>query len=187
MQCLDFREFHDVLSVALVENNSPFGIFQDKNAEYLSFPTIYCGQGKPENTEKVIPLHYSTICKWELRNVDRRSATCIPNLFFKMKNKKLQIKQIQEKVMLAVRKCKLNGKKYTAAKILYPSTTEAIVHLNESFHVLRTLRGSPPYWEKAKKDIFAMIRQLGLPTCFCSFSAAETKMDTIISDLGKTA
>lgn len=97
MQCLDFREFHDVLSVALVENNSPFGIFQDKNAEYLSFPTIYCGQGKPENTEKVIPLHYSTICKWELRNVDRRSATCIPNLFFKMKKKNCRLNKFKRR------------------------------------------------------------------------------------------
>ena len=40
---------------------------------------------------------------------------------------------------------------------------------------LRALRGSPPYFEKAKKDLFAMIRQLGPATLFCSFSSAETK------------
>lgn len=95
------------------------------------------------------------------------------NLFFKLK--KLQLKQIQDKVMLAMRKCKLQGKKYTAAQILDSQTADSIVRLNEGFHVLRSLRGSPPYWEKAKKDIFAMIRQLGIPTWFCSFSAAETK------------
>lgn len=92
-----------------------------------------------------------------------------------VEKKKLQIKQIQDKVMLAIRKCNLNGKKYTAAQILDSHTADSIVRLNERFQVLRNLRGSPPYWEKAKKDIFAMIRQLGLTTWFCSFSAAETK------------
>lgn len=42
------------------------------------------------------------------------------------------------------------------------------------YRVLRTLRGSPAYWECAKKDVFAMIRQLGKPKRFCSFSAAES-------------
>lgn len=87
--------------------------------------------------------------------------------FFKLK--KLQLKQIQDKVMLAMRKCKLQGKKYTAAQILDSQTADSIVRLSEGFHVLRSLRGSPPYWEKAKKDIFAMIRQLVIPTWFCSF------------------
>ena len=38
------------------------------------------------------------------------------------------------------------------------------------------MRGSPPYFEKCKRDLFAMIRQLGNPTWFCSFSAAETHL-----------
>ena len=63
--------------------------------------------------------------------------------------KKLQIKLIQDKVMLAVRKSKLQGKKYTVADMLNPNVTQSLVRLNEGYHVLRTLRGSPPYWERA--------------------------------------
>jgi len=132
---------------------------------------------------RLVPLHYSTICKWELRNVDRRSAVCIPNIFFKIK--KLQIKYVRDKVMLAVRKCKLNNKKYTAAQMLDPKVTDGIVHLNEGYQVLRNLRGSPPYWEMCKKDVFALIRQLGIPTWFCSFSVAETKWVPLLITLGK--
>ncbi|XP_056001840.1 uncharacterized protein LOC130048804 [Ostrea edulis] len=183
MQSIDFREFNQVLSVAPGENFSPLSIFQDKNAEFLAFPTIYCGEARPDNTLRTVPLHYSTICKWELKNVDRRCAQCVPNLFYKLK--RIQIKQIQDKVMLAMRKCKLQGKKYTAAQILDSQTADSIVRLNEGFHVLRKLRGSPPYWEKAKSDIFAMIRQLGLPTWFCSFSAAETKWTPLLKTLGE--
>jgi len=183
LQCIDFREFNEVLSVAPGENNIPMGIYQDKNAEFLSFPTVYCGETRPDNNSRTVPIHYSDICKWEMRNVDRRAATCIPNLFFKMK--KLQIKQIQDQVLLAVRKCKLKDKKYTVAEILNPQISDSIVRHNDGYRVLRTLRGSPPYWEACKKDIFAMIRQLGLPTWFCSFSAAETKWLPLLVALGK--
>ena len=47
------------------------------------------------------------------------------------------------------------------------------------------MRGSPPYFEKAKKDIFAMIRQLGLASLFCSFSSAETQWPHLLRILGK--
>lgn len=183
LQSVDFREFNQILSVTPGENNIPLSIFLDKYSEFLAFPGIYCGEARPYNSLRLVPLHYSTICKWELRNIDRRCANCIPNLFYKLK--KLQIKQIQDKVMLAIRKCKLNGKKYTAAQVLDSHTADSIVRLNEGFQVLRNLRGSPPYWEKAKKDIFAMIRQLGLPTWFCSFSAAETKWIPLLRCLGE--
>lgn len=63
------------------------------------------------------------------------------------------------------------------------TTADSIVRLNEGYHVLRNLRGSQPYWEKAKKDVFAMIRQLGIPTWFCSFSAAETKWTPLLQTL----
>ena len=50
-----------------------------------------------------------------------------------------------------------------------------MVKLDEGYFILRTLRSSPAYLEKRKKDVFAMIRQLGLPTWFGSFSSADTK------------
>ncbi len=57
--------------------------------------------------------------------------------------------------------------------------------MDEGFRVLRNLRGSPPYFERCKKDLFAMIRQLGTPTWFCSFSAAETRWIHLIKILGR--
>ena len=47
------------------------------------------------------------------------------------------------------------------------------------------LRGSPPYFEKAKKDLFAMIRQLCPATLFYSFSSAETQWIHLLKILGK--
>lgn len=178
LQPVDYREFNQILSLAPGEGNSPLGLFQDALSEFLAFPTIYCGQTRIDNSKRIIPLHYSTICKWELRNVDRRVAECLPNIFFKLK--KLQIKQIKDKVGVAVRKCKTEGKKITVGEILSPGGIDKLTKQDDGYRVLRNLRGSPPYWEKCKKDLFAMIKQLGIPAWFCTFSAAETKWHSLL-------
>lgn len=178
LQPVDYREFNQILSLAPGEGNSPLGLFQDALSEFLAFPTIYCGQTRKDNSNRMVPLHYSTICKWELRNVDRRVAECLPNIFFKLK--KLQIKQIKDKVAVAVRKCKTEGKKITVGEILSPGGIDKLTKQDDGFRVLRNLRGSPPYWEKCRKELFAMIKQLGIPTWFCTFSAAETKWHSLL-------
>ena len=183
LQSLDFREFNQVLPVAPGEKNSPIGLFQDIHSEVLSFPTIFCGQARVENKQHLVQLYYSDVCKWELRNVDRRVALCMPNIFFKLK--RLQIKQIKDKVSLAIRKCKAKGTAYTAGEILTPGFVDKLTMQNDGYRVLRTLRGSPPYREASKRDVFAMIRQLGIPTWFCSFSAAETKWEPLLKCLAK--
>lgn len=63
LQSIDFREFNQILSVAPGENNTLLSIFQDKYSEFLAFPAIYCGQSRPDNASRLVPLHYSTICK----------------------------------------------------------------------------------------------------------------------------
>ena len=52
---------------------------------------------------------------------------------------------------------------------------------------MRSLRGSAPYFKKYKEDLFAMIRELGNPTWFCSFSAAETRWIHLLKTLGRIA
>ena len=58
------------LTFAPGEGQVPLSVFQDENAEYLAFPTIYCGQKRADNSERVHKVHYSDICKYELRCVD---------------------------------------------------------------------------------------------------------------------
>ncbi len=172
-----------IISFAPGEGNRPLDIFTDKDSEFLSFPTIYCGKRQPDNSERLVPVHYSTMCKWELRSKDRRVAQSVPNIFYKLK--KLQIRQIQGSASLSLRKCKSKGKIYTAGDLKSESCVDKLINLDEGFRVLRNLRGSPPYFERCKKDLFAMIRQLGKPTWFCSFSAAETRWIHLIKILDR--
>ncbi len=66
-----------------------------------------------------------------------------------------------------------------------PDTVNRLIQLDEGFRVLKDIRGSPAFFERCKKDLFAMIRQLGNPTWFCSFSAAETRWNHLLKILGR--
>ena len=166
------NKYDKVFTFAPGEGQHPLSLYQDKDAEYLCFPTIFCGQTPPNRDERLVSVHYSDIVKWELRSIDRRAAQSVPNIFFK--HKKLQMKQISDKVNLAVRRCKKRGQKITAAEARDSSYLDKLVNLDEGYYIFRQLRNSPAYLETRKKDIFAMIRQLSLPTWFMSLSAADT-------------
>ena len=73
------------------EGPHPLSLYQDKNAEYLCFPSIFCGQTPPSKDERLVPAHYSDIVKWELQSVDRRAAQSVPNIFFKHKNLQMKL------------------------------------------------------------------------------------------------
>lgn len=72
-------------------------------------------------------------------------------------------------------KCQKDGKKRTDKQVLHPDAFDNIVRLNEGQRVLRTLRGSPAYWENAKNDVFVMIRQLRYQHGFVNFQPQKQK------------
>ena len=64
------------------EGQHPLSLYHDEVAEYLCFPTIFCGQTRPSKEERTVPVRYSDIVNWELR----RAAQSVPNIFFKHKH-----------------------------------------------------------------------------------------------------
>ena len=95
------------------------------------------------------------------------------------------MKHIYDKVTLAIRQCKTQGKEFKVKDVLTDEERKLLVNLDEGFYILRTLQNSPAYLDKRKKDAFAMIRQLGFPSLFISRSAAETKWPELLRALGK--
>jgi hypothetical protein len=177
------NECQHILNLAPGEGNRPTSIFRDRYSEELAYPGIFIGQKRPDNTNRLTKVHYSEICKSELRRSDRRAAMCVENLFFK--TKKLQMKILLGQSQVALRKCQQNSRTITAGQLKQPGALDNMIHHDQGFKFLRAVRGSPPYFEKAKKDIFAMIRQLGPASLFCSFSSAETQWVHLLRILGK--
>ena len=142
-------EARRIYSFAPAEGNTPVSVFMDKNAEELSFPTLFCGKARPDNRERTVNVTYGDICKTELRNKDRRMAGHTPNIFFKYK--KLQTKHILDKANICIRKTKRDDE-LTAAYLKCSENVEKLCRLNEGFRIFKDLRGSPPYWEQTKKE-----------------------------------
>ena len=180
---LEDSERQDILNVAPAEGNRPLSIFRDKCCEELAYPSIFVGMKRPEIKERKVKVQYSNICKSELRRSDRRAAMCVENIFFKAK--KLQMKIILGKSHIALRKCKVNSRSLNAGHIKQEGALERLIRHDEGYKFLTALRGSPSYFEKAKKDLFAMIRQLGPASLFCSFSSAETRWIHLLRILGQ--
>ena len=139
------NKYDQVFTFAPGEGQHPLSLYQDKDAEYLCLPTIFCGQ----------------------------------------RHKKLQMKQISDKVNLAVRRCNKRGQKITAAEARDSKYLDILVNPDEGCYIFRQLRNSPAYLETRKKDIFAMIRQLSLPTWFMSLSAADKRWKDLLRMLAK--
>ena len=65
-----------VISLAPGEGNIPF-IWVYLWTETLNSwhsQQFFCGETRPDNKDRKIPVHYSTVYKWELRSQDRRVA-----------------------------------------------------------------------------------------------------------------
>jgi len=69
----------------------------------------------------------------------------------------------------------------TARELQDPDKRKQILFSNKGYHFLTRARGSPPYWERTLKDLFAMVKQMGIPTWFCSFSAADKRRPEIVT------
>ena len=79
------NKYDKVITFTPGEGQHPLSLYHDADAEYLCFPTIFRGQRRPSKEEKAVTVHYSNIVKWELRNVDRRGAQSVPNIFLNTK------------------------------------------------------------------------------------------------------
>ena len=67
---LTATEWQQIYNIAPGEGSVPLSIFRDKYSEELAYPGIFLGQRKPKNKERVVDVHYSDICKSELRRSD---------------------------------------------------------------------------------------------------------------------
>ncbi|KAI8519597.1 hypothetical protein Bbelb_028540 [Branchiostoma belcheri] len=57
---------------------------------------------------------------------------------------------------------------------------KAILKSDEGYRFLQPVRGTSQYWEKALNELYAMIRQLGIPTWFVTFSAADLRWPEVL-------
>ena len=68
---LDDNERQQINNIAYGGGSVPLSIFRDKYSEDIAYPGVFVGQRRPKNKERVVDVHYSDVCKSELRRSDR--------------------------------------------------------------------------------------------------------------------
>ena len=160
-----------ILSIAPCEGNRPTNMFRDKRCEALSFPNHFPDGRNTLTEERPVKLLPSKYFQARLMNIDTRFASDPQYIFFAHYITELNF--ISSNISIALRKGKRNtkdGKRITAHTLSQRQGIDHVTKEDTGFRHFPTLKGSPDYWRKTQHDLFAMIRQLGIPTFFCSFS-----------------
>ena len=63
---------------------------------------------------------------------------------------------------------------------------EHLVRYNRTFEVFKNMRGTSSYYQQAKKNLMAMLRQKGCPTLFVTMSCAEYKWTELVRQILET-
>ncbi|XP_056093733.1 uncharacterized protein LOC130072579 [Rhinichthys klamathensis goyatoka] len=177
------QHFQDVLNVAPAEGNSPVKLLSDKSNEAKCFPVLFPTGGPTFHDERERKITLSRYLNARILNADGRFARSTDFIFYAQYMSELD--QIVSNVSIALRKGSdkrlLQG--VTSDMLTNPESLAKILNYDEGYKFLRPVRGTPPYWQSTQKDLFALIRQLGIPTFFASFSSADLRWPEMINTI----
>ncbi|XP_062572298.1 uncharacterized protein LOC134234263 [Saccostrea cucullata] len=173
--------FDDVYNIAPSEGRNPVRILQEPGNEAKAFPCHFPSGRFSWNEERSEKLSLSRYFNNRLMNADDRFAKDTNYIFFSQYMSELN--QVIEKTQISLRKslskC-TSGKPITINMLQDPTTLSSLLRNDDALRFMQPIRGTPAYWSSTQKDIFAMLRQLGIPTWFCSFSAAEYRWNDAV-------
>ncbi|XP_062598312.1 uncharacterized protein LOC134259730, partial [Saccostrea cucullata] len=173
--------FDDVYNIAPGEGKNPVRMLQEPGNEAKTFPCHFPSGRFSWNEERSEKITLSRYFNNRLMNADNRFAKDTCYIFFSQYMSELN--QVIEKTQISLRKSvsKISsGKSVTANMLQDPSALSCLLRNDDAIRFMQPIRGTPAYWSAAQKDLFAMLRQLGIPTWFCSFSAAEYRWNDAV-------
>ena len=159
--------------------SAPLSIFNEQQLEVLAFPTLYPDGNNRFGTHRqfsITPLDYF---QTRVMSKDPRWAKH-PSYIFWACNIVEAIK-LQNSISIALRlqnpTCgKKNGnnqKLLTAGDLRRTGVGENPDVRKNCYSFMRDIRGTTAYWQSARIQLFAMLRTLGPPTFFITFSADD--------------
>ncbi|XP_062606870.1 uncharacterized protein LOC134268630 [Saccostrea cucullata] len=176
--------FDDIYNIAPGEGKNPIRMLQEEGNEAKTFPHLFPNGNFSWNEDRDVKISLSRYFNNRLMNADNRFAKDTNYIFFSQYMSELN--QVIEKTQISIRKSlsKLdNGKAVTSEMLQNPDVLSDLLKNNEALRFMQPIRGTPAYWSATQKDLFAMLRQLGIPTWFCSFSAAEFRWNEVIGSI----
>ncbi|XP_062613488.1 uncharacterized protein LOC134275232 [Saccostrea cucullata] len=176
--------FDDIYDIAPGEGNNPVRMLQEEGNEAKTFPYLFPSGRFSWNDDRETRITLSRYFNNRLMNTDDRFAKDSNYIFFSQFMSDLN--QVIEKTQISIRKSVRrmgSDQLVTANMVQNPEILSKLMKNDEALRFMQPIRGTPAYWSAAQKDLFAMLRQLGIPTWFCSFSAAEHRWNDAVATI----
>jgi hypothetical protein len=126
-------------------------------------------------------LSYQKVAQAKLTSVNQKFAYHISNLFFK--TIKILIHFVLSSAWIRIRKTILKDQKPRAAQVRNTKDLENILKSDMGYRELIKIRTSPDYLDRLRKNVFAMIRQLGPPAFFVTFTIGVNNWPELVQTL----
>ncbi|XP_063435689.1 uncharacterized protein LOC134716610 [Mytilus trossulus] len=177
--------FDQEFNLSPAEGNNPVSLLKENGIEAKTFPVHY-PTGKntwnEDREEKLSLLRYFNL---RLMSVENRFARDTSYIFFSQYMSELD--RVMSNVQISLRKGSVfsDGQKVTSKMLCNKESLNGLFRKDEAIKFMKPVRGTPPYWQSVQKDIFCMIRQLGIPSFFASFSSADFRWKEIVETILK--
>ncbi|XP_026121918.1 uncharacterized protein LOC113104784, partial [Carassius auratus] len=179
------QHFDGIVSLAPAEGNNPVRMLMDETNEAKCFPVLFPKGKGTFHDSRPEKLTLSRYLNNRILNADGRFAQNIDYIFYGQYLSELN--QVVSNVSIALRKGYDQSKqtKITSEMLTDKDSIQRILNYDEGYKFLKPVRGSPVFWQAVQKDLFAMVRQLGIPTWFCSFSSADLRWPELLQCIVK--
>jgi hypothetical protein len=156
------------LSMAPAEGQTPLDFMMDTNSEVLAFPCKFPTGNGGLTDERVVKLTPGKYFIQRILNKDKRFASD-PNYIFYAQFVTEQ-KQVRDNISVALRQ---TAGHLSAGHATDVAQLRQLVQRDSAFNFLQTVRGTPAYFQRAVRELIAMVAQLGCPHFFLTLSAAD--------------
>ncbi|VDH94590.1 Hypothetical predicted protein [Mytilus galloprovincialis] len=173
--------FDQVFNLAPAENNNPLSVLKEPGIEAKTFPVHFPSGKNTSDEDRDEKLTIGRYFNLRLMSVENRFARDTNYIFFSQYLTELN--SVISNVQISLRKqCPFSkeGKKVTREMLCNKETLKELFKKDEAIKYLKPIRGTPPYWQSSQKDIFAMIRQLGVPHILLFFFFCRLQMNQVI-------
>ncbi|XP_029931521.1 uncharacterized protein LOC115376171 [Myripristis murdjan] len=177
--------FKDILNIAPAEGNSPVRMLSDHTNEAKCFPVLFPAGDKTFHDGRSHHLTLSRYLNNRIMHADGRFARNVEYIFFAQYMSELD--RVVSSVSIALRKGKggQRPQRITEDMLTDADALKQLLACDDGFRFLKPIRGTPAFWQSVQKDVMACVRQLGIPTWFCSFSSADMRWQNLLTSILK--
>ena len=157
--------------------SAPLSIFNKQQLEVLAFPTLYPDGNNGFGTHRQISITPLDYFQSRIMSKDSRWAKHLSYIFWAcniVEAIKLQSQSIALRLRNPTSGRKNKQKKTLTAGDLRSTGVGENPDVRENcYSFMRDIKGTAAYWQSARIQLFAMLRTLGPPTFFITFSADD--------------